>query len=129
MESWNQTSTDAARSHVPAEVNKRIDERVEQCVRFMAQQDRAEISGYLLKLEQEWDLNRAVSVAGAAVALAGIGLAGRYGKPWRVLGGVAAGLLLQHGLFGFSLLGGLVRKLAGVRPQGAPGRLRAHPAP
>jgi hypothetical protein len=115
MESWNQTSTDAARSHVPAEVNKGIDERVEECVRHMAQQDRAEISRYLLGLDKEWDLNRVVSVVGALAALAGLGLGGRSGKAWRVLGGVAAGLLLQHGVLGFSPLGGLVRMLAGVR--------------
>jgi len=112
MESWNQTSTDAARSHVPDEVNRDIDEHVEQCVRSMAQRDRGEITRYLLKLEKEWDLNRVVSVVGAAVALAGLGLSR---KPGRVLGGVAAGLLLQHGLLGFSPLGGLVRRLAGVR--------------
>ncbi|HEX8702216.1 MAG TPA: hypothetical protein VF815_25515 [Myxococcaceae bacterium] len=112
MESWNQTSTDAARSHVPDEVNKDIDTHVERCVRHMAQQDRAEISRYLLKLEKEWDLNRVVSVVGALVGLAGLGLGSKAG---RVLGGVAAGLLLQHGVLGFSPLGSLARKLAGVR--------------
>jgi hypothetical protein len=112
MESWNQTSTDAARSHVPDEVNQCIDKHVERCVRYMAQQDRGEITRYLLKLEKEWDLNRVVSVVGAVVALAGLGMS-RNGR--RVLSGVAAGLLLQHGLLGFSPLGGLVRKLASVR--------------
>lgn len=115
MESWNQTSTDAARSHVPDEVNKGIDTHVEACVRHMAQQDRAEITRYLLKLEKEWELNRVVSVVGAVLALAGAGLAGRQGGAGRLLGGVAAGLLLQHGLLGFSPLGSLVRRLAGVR--------------
>jgi hypothetical protein len=115
MESWNQTSTDAARSHVPDEVNKCIDARVEECVRYMAQQDRGEISRYLLKLEKEWDLNRVVSVVGSLVTLVGVGLAGRQARGWRVLGTVASGLLLQHGVFGFGPLGGLVRRLAGVR--------------
>ncbi|MDY7225559.1 hypothetical protein [Hyalangium rubrum] len=115
MESWNQTSTDAMRSHVPAEVNKRIDERVERCVRHMAQQDRAEISRYLVKLEREWDINRAVTVVGSLVAVGGLALARRDGKGWRVLGGVAAGLLLQHGLLGFGPLSRLVRVLGGVR--------------
>ena len=32
-----------------------------------------------------------------------------------MLGGVAAGLLLQHNVFGFGPLGGLVRRLGGVR--------------
>jgi hypothetical protein len=112
MDSWNQTSTDAARSHVPDEVNKCIDKHVEGCVRYMAQQDRPEISRYLLKLEKEWDLNRVVTVVGSLAALAGLSLKGKTG---RVLTSVAAGLLFQHGLLGFSPLGGLVRKLARVR--------------
>jgi hypothetical protein len=115
MESWNQTSTDAARSHVPQEVNRRIDERVERCVRHMAQQERSEISCYLEKLEREWDLNRAVTVVGSLAAVAGLLLGRRDGGRWRLLSGVAAGLLLQHGLLGFGPLAGVVRALGGVR--------------
>lgn len=115
MESWNQMSTDAARSHVPAEVNKRIDERVERCVRHMAEQDRGEISCYLEKLDREWDLNRAVTVVGSLVTMMGLALGRRDGGGWRVLGGVAAALVLQHGLFGFGPLSRLVRVLGGVR--------------
>jgi hypothetical protein len=115
MESWNQTSTDAVRSHAPEEVNKRIDERVERCVRHMAQQDRAEISRYLKKLEREWDLNRAVTVVGSLIAVAGLWLGRRDGGGWRILSGAAAGLLLQHGLFGFGPLAEMVRALGGVR--------------
>ncbi|WP_224247746.1 hypothetical protein [Hyalangium gracile] len=115
MESWNQTSTDVVRSHAPDGVNKRIDERVERCVRHMAQQERPEISRYLDKLEREWDLNRAVTVVGSAVALAGLWLARRDGGRWRILGGVAAGLMLQHGLLGFGPLAELVRAIGGVR--------------
>jgi hypothetical protein len=115
MESWNQTATDEVRSHAPEEVNKRIDERVERCVRHMAEQERSEISRYLEKLEREWDLNRAVTVVGSAVAVLGLWLARRDGGRWRILGGLAAGLMLQHGLLGFGPLAELVRALGGVR--------------
>ena len=115
MESWNQTSTDAVRSHAAEDVNRRIDERVERCVRHMAQQERAEISRYLEKLEREWDVNRAVTVVGGMLALLGLGAARLDGGRWRILGGVAVGLLLQHGLFGFGPLGELVRAVGGVR--------------
>jgi hypothetical protein len=115
MESWNQTSTDAVRSHAPTEVNKRIDERVERCVRHMAQQARPEISRYLEKLEREWDLNRAVMVAGSLVSLLGLWLGRRLGGGWRILGGVTAGLMLQHGLSGAGPLSELVRAVGGVR--------------
>jgi hypothetical protein len=115
MESWNQISTDAVRTHAPEEVNKRIDERVERCVRHMAQQDRAEISRYLERLEREWDLTRAVTVVGSLVAVLGLWLARQDGGRWRILGAVAAGLLLQHGLLGFGPLAELVRAIGGVR--------------
>jgi hypothetical protein len=115
MESWNQTSTDEVRSHATEGVNKRIDERVERCVRHMAERERAEISRYLEKLEREWDLNRAVTVVGSALTLAGLWLGRRDGGRWRILGGLAAGLMLQHGLLGFGPLAELVRAVAGVR--------------
>jgi hypothetical protein len=115
MESWNQTSTDAVRSHAPIEVNKRIDERVERCVRHMAQQDRPEITRYLEKLEREWDLNRAVMVAGSLLSVLGLWLGRRDGGRWRILGGMAAGLMLQHGLMGFGPLAEMVRAVGGVR--------------
>jgi hypothetical protein len=115
MESWNQTSTDAVRTHAPGGVNKRIDERVERCVRHMAAQERSEISRYLGRLEREWDSTRAVLVAGSVLAVVGLWLARRDGGRWRILSGVAAGLMLQHGLLGFGPLAELVRALGGVR--------------
>lgn len=115
MESWNQTSTDAVRSHTPDGVNKRIDERVERCVRHMAQQDRQELCQYLAKLEREWDLNRAVMVVGSLMTVLGLWLSRRGGGGWRVLGGVAAGLMLQQGLTGCGSLAGVMRAVGGVR--------------
>jgi hypothetical protein len=115
MESWNRMSSDAVRTHTPDGVNRRIDERVERCVRHMAEQmDRSAISQYLEKLEHEWDLNRVVTVGASAVSVLGLALGWKSGRGWRVLSGVAAGLLLQHGVFGFGPLAELVRAL-GVR--------------
>src|SRR5689334_2680257 len=100
MESWNRMSTDSVRTHTPEQMNRKIDARVEQCVQHMAEQmDRPAISSYLEKLEREWDLNRVVTVAASAVTVLGLALAAKDGKGWRVVSGVAAGLLLQHGIF------------------------------
>jgi hypothetical protein len=114
MESWNQQKSDAVRAHAPAPLNKRIDEKVEACVRHMAQQERPEMSRYLEKLDREWDINRAVNVGAAALGLAGLLLARVDGRGWRALSAVAGGLLLQHGVFGWGPLAELVRAL-GVR--------------
>jgi hypothetical protein len=115
MESWNQTSSDAVRTHTPPGVNRRIDAHVEACVRSMAERgDRAEMSRYLKRLEREWDLNRAVTVGTSALAVLGLLLGRRDGGRWRMLSGVAMGLQLQHGLLGFSPLSAVLREL-GVR--------------
>ena len=114
MESWNRMSTDTVRSHTPEGLNRRIDARVEECVQHMAQQERPAITQYLEELDREWDLNRVVTVAASTVTVLGLVLGAKNGRGWRVVSGVAAGLLLQHGLFGFGPLSGLVRAL-GVR--------------
>jgi hypothetical protein len=127
MESWNQTSTDEVRSHAPTEVNKRIDERVERCVRHMAQQERPEISRYLEKLEREWDLNRAVMVVGSLVSVVGLWLGRRDGSRWRILGGMAAGTAGRAGARGGRRAHAQGDRSGEVRPQGAARRLRADP--
>jgi|SRR6218665_1185125 len=110
MDSWNQNSSDSVRTHTPDELNRRIDAQVERCVRHMAEQsDRHVISQYLEHLERAWDLNRVVTVSASAVALLGVALAPRSNNGWKVLGGVAAGLLLQQGLFGFGPLATIAR--------------------
>jgi hypothetical protein len=115
METWNQSSSDAVRSHTPLVVNRRIDEHVEECVRHMAEQgDRAQMSRYLEKLEREWDISRALAVGASAASALGLLLGQRAGGGWRVLSAVASGLLLQHGVFGFGPMSGLLR-LMGVR--------------
>lgn len=114
MQSWNQQNSDVVRAHSPAPLNKRIDERVEQCVRDMAQQERPEMSRYLARLDREWDIWRAVSVTAGSACLLGLLLARVDGQGWRVLSAVSAGLLLHHGLFAWGPLGELVRAL-GVR--------------
>ncbi len=115
MESWNRMSTDSVRTHTPDGVNRRIDARVERCVQHMAEHmDRPTISRYLEELEHEWDLNRVLSVAASAVSLLGVLLAAKEGRGWKIMSGVAAGLLLQHGLLGFGPLAELVRAM-GVR--------------
>ncbi|QSQ18698.1 DUF2892 domain-containing protein [Pyxidicoccus parkwayensis] len=115
METWNQTASDEVRIHTPVVVNRRIDEHVESCVRYMAQKgDRAEMSRYLERLEREWDINRTVAVGAAAASALGLLLGRRDGGGWRVLSGVAAAVLLQQGLFGFGPMSALLR-LMGVR--------------
>ncbi|MCP3144731.1 hypothetical protein [Pyxidicoccus xibeiensis] len=115
METWNQNPSDAVRAHTPLLVNRRIDERVEGCVRYMAEKgDRAEMSRYLERLEREWDISRAISVSTAAMSALGLLLGRRDGGGWRVLSAVATSLLLQHGVFGFGPLSEVFRAL-GVR--------------
>lgn len=111
MESWNHTSADAVRAHVPEGLNRPIDERVEACVCAMAERGRPEVTAYLALLEREWDVERGVLVGGSALALVGL-LLGRRGRA--ALGVLSAGLLLQQGLVGHGPLSALAR-LMGLR--------------
>lgn len=114
MESWNHTAADAVRTHTPDQLNRRIDERVERCVRYMAQQERSEIGHYLQQLEAEWDLNRALAVGCSVASLSGLLLARGLGRGWLGLSALASALLLQQGFAGHGPIAALVRSL-GVR--------------
>ena len=114
MESWNHTSADAVRTHTPDQLNRRIDERVERCVRYMAQQERSEIGHYLSQLEAEWDLNRALAVGCSVACLSGLLLSRGLGRGWLGLSAIASALLMQQGISGHGPLAALVRSL-GVR--------------
>ena len=115
MESWNHTSTDSVRTHASDGINRRIDAQVEACVRRMAEDPEGPtISRYLERLESEWDVNRVLMVASSAVSVLGLAVSSRRSQGWKLLAGVAAGLLLQQGLLGFGPLAGVAR-LLGVR--------------
>lgn len=114
MESWNRTNADAVRTHTPDSLNCRIDMKVEDCVRHMAEQDRGAHTHYLEKLEREWDLHRALLVGTSALAFASALLSRRLGRGWLTACAVASALALQHGLMGFGPAASALR-LLGVR--------------
>lgn len=118
MESWNQTA-EPARTHTPELINRKIDAKVEACVRALAAAERPELARYLGKLEREWDLNRVLLVATSALAL-GAALVHRTGRGGKALStglAVGAAAVLQQGVVGYGPLTSLLRSV-GVRTRG-----------
>ena len=50
------------------------------------------------ELDQEWDLNRLLQVAGAGLSLGGVAMGFLFGRKWFLLPGIAGWLMLQYGL-------------------------------
>ena len=88
------------RRHTPPPVNRKIDATIRNCVRRYALADEETISRRIHALEREWDIEQALEVNAASVALAGIALALRD-RRWLALPAVVLGFLLQHGTQGW----------------------------
>lgn len=94
------TATSATR--VPAatapDINRRIARRTADSVRHYAEHPQ-EISRRLAKLDEEWDIERALETIAAGLAFTGSVLAARR-RGWLILPTLATGFLLQHALKG-----------------------------
>ena len=54
-----------------------------------------------MKLEKEWDIDRALALSASALALAGVVLGSTVDKKWYILTGVVAAFLAQHSIQGW----------------------------
>lgn len=61
------------------------------------------ITRRLAELDGEWDVNRTVTLAAAAAALAGLALGTLVHRRFHVVSAAACGVLLEHALTGWSL--------------------------
>jgi hypothetical protein len=75
-----------------------------------------EIDGRLWKLEKEWDVERVFEAGAATLILTGVVLAKFVSRRFLFVPGIAAALLLQHALHGWSPPLPIVRRL-GFRTQ------------
>lgn len=75
-----------------------------------------EVDGRLQKLENEWDIERALEANAASAILIGVGLATFISRRFLFVPGVVAGFLLQHALQGWSPPLPILRRL-GFRTQ------------
>jgi hypothetical protein len=95
--------------------NERIAERMRESVwRLAGRPD--EIDGHLDALDREWDIERALEMNAASIALVGLGLGATVDRRFFVLPAIVAGFLLQHAIQGWCPPVPLMRRL-GFRTQ------------
>jgi hypothetical protein len=109
--------TDRVRRNTDPAVNQRIDEQINQRLRFYAVQPAAVVSQRIAELDAEWSVERIVEVKASSVALTGIMLSLTGKKRWLALSTVALGFLLLQGIHGWCPPVVVLRRL-GVRTGG-----------
>ena len=92
---------DRVREHTPDDINARIDERTEACIRSYASRSRDEITTRICELEREWDIERWLETNAAGFALGGLLLGLTRNRAWLILPGIVLPFLLQHAVQGW----------------------------
>lgn len=102
---------------------KRVEEQTaDELNRKIEQQSRVSIAGAALAgqhliderlrlLDHEWDTERTLQTNFATVTIAGLIIGFLISRPWRLLGGLAAGFMIQHSLQGWCPPLPLIRRL------------------
>lgn len=94
------TTRDRVPSRTPDDVELRIEQALEESVRYFAARP-TEIARRLRELDQEWDIERAIEANAAVLGLAGAALAARGRRAWLALPALVSGFLLQHAIQGW----------------------------
>lgn len=99
-------------NHTTDDVNKQIARQIEANVYYYARHP-DEIDGRLCELDAEWDVERTLEANWSVVSLASFGLA-LFSRRLGILGGAAAGFMLQHAIQGWCPPMPLMRRM-GIR--------------
>jgi hypothetical protein len=106
--------TDRVRANTAPEVNRRIDEQIDESLRYFSNQSREEILRRIDRLEREWDIERFLETLAPTFSLVGIGLGATVDKRWFLFSTVVLSFLLLHAIQGWCPPVPLLRRL-GVR--------------
>lgn len=111
MATEGSTIKDRVRENTPDETNMMIDnELLERTDRYQNLSISA-IESRLNKIQNEWDIERALEVNASSLALAGLLFGTIFSRKWYLLSFAVAGFLLQHGTQGWCPPLPLLRRL------------------
>lgn len=113
----NITETDLVRSQTRREALRRIDDRIEERIRFYASQPKEVLDRRIADLDREWDIERWLETSASSLALSGLLLGLTANRKWLLLTGTAMGFLLMHAIQGWCPPVPLLRRM-GVRTRG-----------
>jgi hypothetical protein len=102
---------DRVRANTERSVNDRIDAEAEYRLHQFAHLPSASLSGRLLELDREWDLERVLEAEASAMGLAGLILALFVHKRFLLLPGIVGAMVLLHATQGWYPLLPIFRRL------------------
>jgi hypothetical protein len=109
--------SDRVRRNTSAEVQARIDTRIENNIRFYATQSEDIISRRIRELEAEWSVERWIETNASALAFTGTVLGLTVNRKWFALPLIVTGFLFQHAIQGWCPPVPALRRM-GVRTRG-----------
>lgn len=95
------TTVNRVPRNTAAEVNERIQRRIEQNVARYSGAAPYAIERRLQELDEEWDIERTLEANAATAVLIGVGLGALVDRRFFALPAVVAGFLLQHAVQGW----------------------------
>lgn len=110
-------SADRVRRSTAPEINERIDCETDASIRRHASASPEQIRNRIAQLDREWDIERALEVNAATLALTGLVLGFRKKRSWFAVPAVVLTFLLQHGVQGWCPPLPILRRL-GFRTRG-----------
>ena len=114
MVNINKAEPDRVRANTAPEINQRIDNQIEENVRYYSGQPRERISQRVRDLDQEWDIERVLQAMASSFSLTGIILGATIDRRWFLLPTFVLSFLLVHAVQGWCPPVPLLRRL-GVR--------------
>jgi len=95
------SEVDRVRRHTPDRALRKIDEQIENSVRFHATQRPAAISRRIQELDREWGMERWLETNASALAFTGTLLGLTVNRKWLALPLIVTGFLFQHAVQGW----------------------------
>ena len=106
--------TDRVRANTADYINKRIDQGIEDNVRYYSGRPPEEIIRRMEALEQEWDIERVLEMMASSFSLTGIALGAAKHKLWFLLPATVLSFLFIHAVQGWCPPVPVLRRL-GIR--------------
>src|SRR5262245_51442015 len=108
------SETDRVRRNTSSTLLDRIDDKIEQNIRYYSTQPETAITERINELDQEWDIERYLETNASILALAGGVLGLTVNRKWLLLTCGVLGFLLQHAVSGWCPPVPVLRRL-GIR--------------
>ena len=85
-------TADRVRANTSEEINRRIDQEIEACIREYSTRSRSDMTRRIEELDREWDMERLLETNASAIAFTGLALGLTHSKKWLIVPGIVLAL-------------------------------------